>query len=62
MSSFASIFTDINLPNPTTWFYFSGLLAVALFFKFGRVLSLIPALRDNDRNRFANMPCLVMRQ
>ena len=36
----ASIFTDINLPNPATWFYFSGLLAVALFFKFGRVFSL----------------------
>jgi hypothetical protein len=36
----ASIFTDINLPNPTTWFYFSGLLAVALFFKFGRLFSL----------------------
>src|SRR5262245_8961439 len=35
----ASIFTDINLPNPTTWFYFSGLLAVALFFKFSRVFS-----------------------
>ncbi len=37
---FASIFTDINLPNPTTWFYFSGLLAVALFFKFGRLFCL----------------------
>lgn len=35
----ASIFFDINLPNPTTWFYFSGLLAVALFFKFSRLLS-----------------------
>ncbi len=35
----ASIFFDINLPNPTTWFYFSGLLAIALFFKFSRVFS-----------------------
>ena len=34
----ASIFFDINLPNPSTWFYFSGLLAVALFFKFSRLL------------------------
>jgi hypothetical protein len=37
---FASVFTEINLPNPATWFYFSWLLAVALFFKFGRVFSL----------------------
>ena len=36
----ASVFTDISLPNATTWFYFSGLLAVALFFKFGRLFSL----------------------
>jgi hypothetical protein len=35
-----SIFWDINLPNPTTWFYFSWLLAVALFFKFSRLLSM----------------------
>jgi uncharacterized membrane protein len=35
----ASIFFELNLPNPTTWFYFSGLLAVALFFKFERVFS-----------------------
>src|ERR1700722_19794140 len=35
-----SIFLDINLPNPTTWFYFSGLLAMALFFKFSRLLSM----------------------
>lgn len=39
MRVFASIFFDLNLPNPTTWFYFSGLLAVALFFKFSRLLS-----------------------
>src|SRR2546422_7075193 len=36
----ASIFSDFNLPNSTTWFYFSFLLAVALFFKFSRLLSM----------------------
>jgi len=36
----ASIFLDFNLPNATTWFYLSSLLAVALFFKFNRLLSL----------------------
>lgn len=40
MSLFASIFYDFNLPNATTWFYFSLLLAVALFFKFTRLLSM----------------------
>src|SRR5437879_1234055 len=40
MSATASIFLDINLPNATTWFYFSGLLAVALFVKFSRLLSI----------------------
>jgi hypothetical protein len=35
----ASIFFEFNLPNATTWFYFSLLLAVALFFKFSRLLS-----------------------
>src|SRR5262245_8981001 len=35
-----SIFLDFHLPNATTWFYFSFLLAVSLFFKFGRVLSM----------------------
>lgn len=35
-----SIFFDIELPNATTWFYFSALLAVALFFKFNRLLSI----------------------
>jgi len=34
-----SIFFDFNLPNSTTWFYFSWLLAMALFFKFSRLLS-----------------------
>src|SRR4051812_27002460 len=33
------IFLDFNLPNAATWFYFSMLLAVALFFKFARLLS-----------------------
>ncbi|MGF1579542.1 MAG: hypothetical protein ACFCD0_09280, partial [Gemmataceae bacterium] len=32
----ASIFLDFNLPNATTWFYFSFLVAMALFFKFSR--------------------------
>src|SRR4051812_46898774 len=40
MSPLASIFFEFNLPNPTTWFYLSGLLAVALFFKFARLLSM----------------------
>lgn len=37
--TFGSIFLDFVLPTPTTWFYFSGLLALALFFKFSRLLS-----------------------
>jgi hypothetical protein len=40
MITFASTFSDFNLPNATTWFYFSLLLAVALFFKFSRLLSM----------------------
>src|ERR1043165_7303002 len=39
MPSLLSIFLDFNLPNSTTWFYFSFLLAIALFFKFSRLLS-----------------------
>jgi hypothetical protein len=39
MSVSASIFLDFNLPNATTWFYFSLLLAFALFVKFTRLLS-----------------------
>jgi hypothetical protein len=39
MSDTGSTFLDFNLPNATTWFYFSLLLAVALFFKFSRFLS-----------------------
>lgn len=34
-----STFLDFNLPNATTWFFFSFLLAIALFFKFSRLLS-----------------------
>src|SRR2546421_3174227 len=34
-----SVFLEFDLPNATTWFYFSLLLAVALFFKFTRLLS-----------------------
>jgi hypothetical protein len=40
MTPLGSIFFDFNLPNATTWFYFSLLLAVALFFKFSRFLSM----------------------
>lgn len=36
----ASVFLELVLPNATTWFYFSLLLAIAVFFKFNRVLSL----------------------
>jgi hypothetical protein len=63
---FASIFLEFNLPNSTTWFYFSLLLAVALFFKFSRFVSirnldiltiflLVPGLlllRESARNWF----------
>jgi hypothetical protein len=34
------IFLHINLPNAATWFYFSLLLGIALFFKFSRLLSI----------------------
>src|ERR1051326_5302046 len=34
-----SIFFQLELPNATTWFYFSALLSIALFFKFNRLLS-----------------------
>ena len=39
MNPSLSVFLDFSLPNATTWFYFSWLLAVALFFKFSRLLS-----------------------
>ncbi len=52
-----SIFLNINLPNATTWFYFAGLLAVALFFKFSRLLS----VRNWDvLTLFALMPGLLL--
>jgi hypothetical protein len=35
----SSIFFDFQLPNATTWFYLSLLLAVALFYQFHRLLS-----------------------
>ena len=34
-----SIFLDFHLPNAATWFYFSVILTVALFFQFNRPLS-----------------------
>src|ERR1700752_3823460 len=40
MDPIFSIFLEFSLPNATTWFYFSWLLAVALFFKFSRLLSI----------------------
>jgi hypothetical protein len=39
MIALSPIFQNFWLPNATTWFYFSLLLAVALFFKFSRLLS-----------------------
>ena len=36
----ASIFFDFALPNATTWFFFSFLLALAVFFRFDRPLAL----------------------
>src|SRR5205823_5234928 len=40
MSPLGSIFLEFNLPNAATWFYFSLLLAIALFYKFTRLLSM----------------------
>src|SRR5437660_5125592 len=40
MPVLGSIFLDFKLPTAATWFYFSLLLAVALFFKFSRLLSM----------------------
>jgi hypothetical protein len=36
----AAIFLDFSLPNAVTWFYFSLILGVALFFQFSRPFSL----------------------
>src|SRR5262249_42784548 len=40
MPASGSIFVDFQLPNATTWFYFSLLLAIGLFFKFRPFLSI----------------------
>src|SRR5262249_8553083 len=40
MLTMAKIFFDFKLPNATTWFYVSLILALALFFKFSRLLSI----------------------
>jgi hypothetical protein len=40
MSATATIFFQIDVPHAATLFYFSGLLAVALFVKFSRLLSM----------------------
>jgi hypothetical protein len=40
MPTVATIFFDLRLPNATTWFYGSLILALAFFFKFSRVLSI----------------------
>lgn len=55
----ASIFLDFSLPNATTWFYLSSMLAVALFFKFSRFLS----VRNWDvLTLFLLVPGLLLRQ
>lgn len=67
MLASVSVFLDFNLPNPTTWFYFSFLLAVAIFFKFGRLFSirnldvislflLVPAIMLIQTSRPTNTP------
>jgi hypothetical protein len=57
MGANSSIFFDIELPNATTWFYFSALLAVALFFKFNRLLS----IRNGDvLSLFLPMPGFLL--
>lgn len=55
----ASIFSDFTLPNAATWFYLSLILAVALFFKFSRLLS----VRNWDvLALFLLVPGLLLRQ
>jgi hypothetical protein len=55
----SSIFLDFNLPSATSWFYLSLLLAVALFFKFSRFLS----VRNWDvLTLFLLVPGLLLRQ
>ena len=59
MPSAVRIFLDFNLPNATTWFYFSFLLAVAIFFKFSRFWS----VRNLDiLSLFLLMPALMLIQ
>lgn len=59
MTLMGSIFLDFNLPNAATWFYFSLLLAVGLFFKFTRILS----IRNLDvLALFLLAPGLLLRQ
>ncbi|MBY0527119.1 MAG: hypothetical protein K2R98_27235 [Gemmataceae bacterium] len=59
MFASTSIFLDFNLPNAATWFYLSLLLAVALFFKFSRFLS----VRNWDvLTLFLLVPGLLLRQ
>jgi hypothetical protein len=36
----SSVFLDFNLPNAATWFYFSLILTLAVFFQFTRLFSL----------------------
>jgi hypothetical protein len=40
MTATAATAFELTLPNAATWFYFSALLAAALFVKFGRLLSI----------------------
>jgi hypothetical protein len=57
MNPSTAIFLDIRLPNAVTWFYFTLLLAVALFFKFSRFLS----IRNLDLvSLFLLMPGLLL--
>ncbi|MFN4260964.1 MAG: hypothetical protein ACK4RK_16850 [Gemmataceae bacterium] len=59
MDLLASIFLDLRLPNAATWFYCTLLLAVALFVKFSRLLS----MRNWDvLTLFLLVPGLLLRQ
>src|ERR1700743_1077786 len=59
MPSAVRIFLEFTLPNATTWFYFSFLLAVAIFFKFSRFWS----VRNLDiLSLFLLMPGLMLIQ
>lgn len=57
MYAAGEIFFQLRLPNEAAWFYFSALLAVALFFKFSRVFS----MRNLDvLSLFLFMPGLLL--